>query len=115
MTARTKRSALELIQASEKALPDAASKVMWRPLLRAGTSAGANHRAACRARSPADFISRISVVEEEADESGYGLERLMKSGRLASATGEQLHREAGELTASRVASASTAHGGPRRG
>jgi four helix bundle protein len=113
MKARTKKFALALIDASAGAGADAASRIIWRQLLRAGISVGANYRAACRARAPADFISRISVVEEEADESAYWLELLMDSDRLPVTTGTPLHQEAGELTASMVASANTARGGAR--
>lgn len=113
MKARTKKFALALIDASAGTGTDAASRIIWRQLLRAGTSVGANYRAACRARSPADFISRISVVEEEADESAYWLELLMDSGRLEVTTGAPLHQEAGQLTAIMVASANTTRGGSR--
>ena len=56
------------------------SDVLGKQLLRSATSVGANYRAACRARSRADFISKIAVVEEEADECLYWLELLDESG-----------------------------------
>jgi four helix bundle protein len=73
--------------------------VLGKQLLRSATSVGANYRAACRARSRADFISKIAVAEEEADESLYWLElisdsEIMKADRLAG-----LIKEADELTA----------------
>jgi len=57
------------------------SEILGRQLIRSGTSVGANYRAASRARSTADFISKMGIVEEEADESIYWLELLVDSGR----------------------------------
>ena len=78
-------------------------------LVRAGTSVGANYRAACRARSRAEFTARLGIVEEEADESGYWLEmiiegRLMKASRVTS-----LLTEADELVAIMTSSRITMH------
>ena len=78
-------------------------------LVRAGTSVGANYRAACRARSRAEFTARLGIVEEEADESGYWLEmiiegRLMKASRVTS-----LLTEADELVAIMTSSKITMH------
>ncbi len=68
---RTKRFALEIIKLVEKLPKGKTSDILGRQLLAAGTSAGANYRAACRARSSPDFISKMGIVEEEADESIY--------------------------------------------
>lgn len=62
-------------------------------------SVGANYRAACRARSKADFVSKISVVEEEADESAYWLELLIETGTTDGNDVMSLLGEANELTA----------------
>ena len=68
-------------------------------LVRAGTSVGANYRAACRARSKAEFIAKLGIVEEEADESGYWLELIVESGLTKLKLLESLLKEANELVA----------------
>jgi four helix bundle protein len=67
-------------------------------LVRAGTSVGANYRAACRGRSTAEFIAKIGVVEEEADESGYWLELIIEAAMLRASRVRPLLEEANELT-----------------
>src|SRR6266478_3650149 len=71
---RTKKFAVRIIKAFAKLPKDEATRVIRRQFLRSGTSLAANYRAACRARSSADFISKISVVSEEADETLFWLE-----------------------------------------
>ncbi len=105
---RTKKFALRIIKLVQSLPKDRVSEVIGKQLLRSGTSVGANYRAACRARSQADFISKITIVEEEADESGYWLElicesKLMKEEKLA-----EIMKEAGELTAIFTSSGKTA-------
>ena len=96
---RTKRFALRVIQLLE-ALPKCqAGNVISGQLLRSATSVGANYRAACRARSRADFISKMGIVEEEADETIYWLELLVESGLIKREAIENLIKEANELTA----------------
>jgi four helix bundle protein len=75
---------------------------------RCASSVGANYRAACRARSHAEFISRIGTVEEEADESCYWLELVIACGLLPTPKVEPLLQEARELTAIFTASGRTA-------
>lgn len=71
---RTKAYALRVLELV-RALPhDTSSQVLGRQLLRSATSVGANYRAARRAKSPADFLAKMKIVEEEADESVYWLE-----------------------------------------
>jgi len=77
-------------------------------LLRAGTSVGANYRAACRARSRADFISKLGIVEEEADESAFWLEMITDAGLMKKKRLDGLHQEAEELTKIMVASRKSA-------
>ena len=81
-----------------------------RQLVKSGTSVGANYRAACRARSRAEFIAKMGVVEEEADESAYGLEILVEPGILARVDVDALLGEADELVAITVSSIQTARG-----
>jgi len=74
----------------------------------AGTSVGANYRAAARARSQADFISKLGVVEEECDESAYWMEMILARKLLKRAKLDNLYAEANELLAITVASIKTA-------
>ncbi len=105
---RTKRFALDVIQFIEALPHDQTSQVLGRQLLRAGTSVGANYRAACRAKSPADFINKMGNVEEEADESGYWLELLADNGKVPPSRCLPLAKEADELVAIAVASIKSA-------
>jgi len=73
-------------------------------IIRSATSVAANYRAACRARSRAEFISKIGVVEEEADETAFWLELIIDSGLLKEAKLHPLLIEAGELVAIMAAS-----------
>jgi four helix bundle protein len=75
------------------------AQVIGKQLLRAGTSVGANYRAACRGRSRAEFISKLGVVVEEADETIYWLELLADNGIVTPRRLGDLLREAHELTA----------------
>ncbi len=77
-------------------------------LLRCSTSVGANYRAACRSRSQAEFVSRIRVVEEEADECCYWLELMLDSSIGVKGQVQSLLKEAEELTAIFAASGKTA-------
>jgi four helix bundle protein len=105
---RTKKFALDVIWFVEALPKDETCRVIGRQLLRAGTSVGANYRAACRAKSTADFISKIGTVEEEADECGYWLELLDESGKLTPQRSGPLMKEAGELVAIMISSIHTA-------
>jgi four helix bundle protein len=77
-------------------------------LLKAGTSVGANYRAACRGKSPADFISKMGIVEEEADESIYWMELLVESGLVKQNDVSHLIEEAKQILAMTVSSIKTA-------
>jgi four helix bundle protein len=110
---RTKAYALAVIRLV-KALPrDPVTDVMGRQLLRCATSVGANYRAACRAKSPADFVAKMGIVEEEADESLYWMELLIDGGFVPSAHLDELRREGQEILAMTVASIRTSRGGAR--
>jgi four helix bundle protein len=98
-----------------KALPKTeTAKILGRQLLRAGTSVGANYRAAARARSHADFVSKLGVVEEECDESAYWMEMILARKLLGRAQLRNLLAEANELLAITVASIKTARHAGRR-
>jgi four helix bundle protein len=71
---RTKRFALDVLRFCSGLPVKPEFRVSANQLMRAGTSVGANYRAACRSKSKADFINKLSIVEEEADECGYWFE-----------------------------------------
>jgi four helix bundle protein len=105
---RTKAFALRTIALfrSLSRAPDA--QILGKQLLRAGTSVAANYRAACRARSKPEFIAKIGVVLEEADECALWIELLGDSGIVKKPRLEQLLNEAQQLTAIFTASRETA-------
>lgn len=105
---RTKQFALRVIRMSEALPRKMSADVLGRQLLRSATSVAANYRSACRARSRADFVAKMGIVEEEADESGLWLELLADSEILPATKLEPLKHEASELTAIAVASIRTA-------
>ena len=105
---RTKRFALRVIRLTESLPLKMTSDVLGRQVLRSGTSVAANYRSACRAKSRADFISKMGTVEEEADETGLWLELIGESGLLPADKLSELQREANELTAIAVQSIRTA-------
>jgi four helix bundle protein len=107
MKQRTKTFALRIIKLVETLPATQTGRVLGKQLLRAGTSVGANYRAACRAKSNADFISKMGTVEEEADESGYWMELLTDAGVVKHSELALLLREADELVAIAVASINT--------
>ena len=100
--------ALEVIRFVESLPKDETCRVLGRQLLRAGTSVGANYRAACRAKSNADFISKMGTVEEEADECGYWLELLVQNSQASQTCAAPLMKESNELVAIMVSSINTA-------
>jgi four helix bundle protein len=105
---RTKQFALRIIRLCEKLPARPVGRVIANQLLRSGTSVGANYRAVCHSRSTADFVSKLGVVLEEADESAYWLELVVESGLLPSAKLAPLRKEAEELVAIFAASRITA-------
>ena len=105
---RTRQFALETIKFWEGLPKDETSRILGRQLLRSGTSVGANYRAAHRAKSKPDFISKMGTVLEEADESGYWIELLSDAGKVHAVTSAPLRQEAGELVAIAVSSIKTA-------
>ena len=95
---RTKRFALRILRLAA-ALPNTIEgKAIRGQLVRAGTSVGANYRAACRARSRAEFVAKIGTVEEESDESAFWLEIIIEGALLTEGRVKPLLKEANELT-----------------
>lgn len=105
---RTKRFALRVIRMTDSLPRKMSAEVLGRQVLRSATSVAANYRSACRAKSRADFVSKMGTVEGEADETGLWLELIGESGLMAAEKLHELHREAGELTAIAVSSIRTA-------
>ncbi|MEA3238883.1 MAG: four helix bundle protein [Candidatus Bipolaricaulota bacterium] len=108
LQARTKTFALRIIRAF-RGLPNTAEAgIIGRQVLRSGTSVAANYRAACRARSKAEFTAKLGVVVEEADETVFWLELLVESGVVSEEKLRGLMKEANELLAILAASRQTA-------
>ena len=104
---RTKKIALRIIKLVESLPETTTSRVIGKQLLRSSTSVGANYRAACRGKSVADVIHKLSIVEEEADESLYWLELLIESNVVPEKRLSDLQKEMNEITAMVVASIKT--------
>jgi four helix bundle protein len=105
---RTRDFALRALKVAESRPNTRAGNHFANQLLRCGTSVGANYRAACRARSPAEFCSKLGIVEEEADESIFWLEMLVAAKLLPKQRLESLMTEANELLAMVIAPIRTA-------
>lgn len=94
---RTKQFALRILKLVAALPKTVAGKAIAGQLARAGTAVGANYRAACRGRSRAEFVAKIGVVEEEADESAYWMELIIEGELLRLQQVEPLLTEANEL------------------
>jgi len=105
---RTKQFALRVIRLIEALPRTRTAQVVGDQLLRSATSVAANYRAACRARSQADFVHKLGIVEEEADESLFWLEMVVETDLMPAARVQELIQKADELTAIFVASRKTA-------
>jgi four helix bundle protein len=105
---RTKIFALRIIKLVESLPSGKTSDVVGRQLVKCGTSVGANYRAACRAKSRADFIAKMGIVEEEADESIFWMEVLIESGLMRKELMVDLMEEANQLVSIFVSSINTA-------
>jgi four helix bundle protein len=105
---RTNSFALQIIKLVESLPKGRTADVIGRQLLDAGTSVGANYRAACRPRSPADFISKMGIVEEETDETIYWMELLIEAKLVQKNDIFPLLEEANQILAMTVSSIRTA-------
>ncbi len=105
---RTKRFALRIIRLFRHLPRTTEAQVLGKQLLRSGTSVAANYRAAGRARSKAEFVAKMGIVVEEADEAVFWIECLMESGIVKSDLLTDLLSEANELLAIFAASQKTA-------
>ena len=110
LKARTKEFALRILRLYRALPANGEARILGKQVLRSGTSVGANYRAACRARSKAEFIAKLGVVLEEADETIFWLELLLEGGIVKREKLSDLLREAHELTSIFVTSLRAAKG-----
>jgi len=96
---RTKAFAVKVVRMSGSIPETPVGRRISGQFVGAGTSVGANYRAACRARSRAEFNSKLQLVQEEADESAYWIEIMLESELVRGSEWLGLHKEADELTA----------------
>lgn len=107
MKQRTRRFGVRVYRVVESLPARSTAGILGKQLLRCGTSVGANYRAACRGRSPAEFRAKLGIVEEECDEAIYWLELLIETGLLPSERLDDLIGEANEILAIIVTSINT--------
>ena len=110
LKARTKKFALRVMRLVDALPRTIQGRAIANQIIRSATSVAANYRAACRSRSRAEFIAKIGVVEEEADETSFWLELIIDSELLTEARIRPLLNEAGELVAIMAASRKSAVG-----
>jgi four helix bundle protein len=111
MKRRMREFGLRIIRLVQALPKGKVADVLGGQLLRSGTSPGANYRAACRARSTADFIAKLAIVEEELDESIYWMGMLADAGLMRLDRMKHLIKEADEWLAITVSSIKTAKRG----
>jgi four helix bundle protein len=105
---RTKAFALRILKLVDALPKTTAGRALASQIVRSGTSVAANYRAACRAKSPADFIAKMGIVEEEGDETLFWLELLEESELVSATKLAAIKQEASELIAITIASIKTA-------
>ena len=105
---RTKKYAVQIIKFVQTLPKDSTSAIISRQLVRCGTSVGANYRASCRAKSRADFIAKIGIVEEETDETLYWFELLIETEIVCSDDVGNIMAEGNEILSIVVSSIRTA-------
>ena len=108
MKERTKAYANRVVKLCAALPNNWIARILGQQLLRSGTSVGANYRAVCRAKSNADFINKLRVVEEECDESLFWMELLVDNNLIKASRLAGLMKEADEILAIVVSSAKTA-------
>ena len=98
LKARTKHFALRILKLVSALPNNVQGRAVGGQLVRCGTSVASNYRAACRGRSKAEFIAKLGIVEEEADESAFWLELIIEGTLLKSKLLQPLLDEANEIT-----------------
>ena len=111
LKARTKKFALRVVKVVRSLPQSAEGRLVGNQLLRSGTSVAANYRAVCRARSRPEFLAKLAIVIEEADETAFWLEFLVDAGLITAAKLQDLISEANQLVAIFNASRTTAKKG----
>jgi len=104
---RTKQIGLDIIKLIDELPAKPSSWAISKQLIRCSTSIGSNYRATCRAKSNSDFINKLKIVEEEADETIYWLELLEESGLTAASQTASIKKETNEILSIIVASIKT--------
>ncbi|HEX2394522.1 MAG TPA: four helix bundle protein [Bacteroidales bacterium] len=104
---RTKQIGLEVIKLVDELQSNTSSREISKQLIRCSTSIGSNYRATCRAKSKADFINKLKIVEEESDETLYWLELLEESGLISPERILIIKHETNEILSIVVASLNT--------
>lgn len=108
LKSRTKKFALSIIKLVDELPNTKAGHTIGNQIIRSGTSIAANYRSACRARSSAEFISKLAIVEEESDETLFWLELILEANLVKEEHLKELIKEADELTAIFTAAGKTA-------
>ena len=106
--ARTKKYAVRIVRLVDALPASRSTNALAGQIVRSGTSVGANYRAPCRAKSRADFISKMGTMEEEADETLYWLEVMIDAGKIKAPRVADLMREGNEILAMVCSSLNTA-------
>ena len=107
MKNRTKEYAKRVVRVCTALTENWVSQTIGKQFLRCGTSVGSNYRAACRAKSTADFLNKLKIVEEECDESLFWMEVLIEGGFVPERRLQRLMQEGNELLAIIVAAVKT--------
>jgi len=105
---RTKQFALRTMKLVGALPSNLEGRIVGKQLLRAGTSVGANYRAACVGRSKSEFVAKLGIVLEEADESAYWMELIVEGALLKDELVKSLYQEAKEISAIMAASRKSA-------
>ncbi len=111
---RTKQFALRIIKLVGALPRTIEGRSIAGQLMRSGTSVAANYRAACRARSKVEFVAKLGIVEEEADESAFWLELIIDASLMKESKVRPLLAEAGEIVAITASSKKTASRFPQK-
>jgi four helix bundle protein len=106
---RTKKIGIDVIKLVDELPKKMSVLVISKQILRCSTSVGSNYRAACRAKSDADFLNKLRIVEEESDETSFWLEILEEANLIESSRVEGLMKEVNAITSIMVASQKTMH------
>ena len=99
LQSRVKSMALRVIRLVQSLPKSSTGEIIGRQLIRSATSVAANYYSACKARSKADFLNKLGIVEEEADETQLWIELIIESGLIREIRLNDLLREIKEITA----------------